>query len=192
MKRYSLTALVLLILTCASTAQAEMMRYSGYFSATVREFSYAGVVRHPAEDIYATWSLTADLDLLSYGDRITLDSFSSTFSGTSFTAQDVVASVAPYSGQKVLLLDGKLGSTAFPSNPLALSDKYDDFEVGYLPWGKVNISRFYIDTDGAVRSFETDTRLGRWSAAPTPIPGAVWLLGSGLVGLVGLRRKARS
>jgi hypothetical protein len=27
---------------------------------------------------------------------------------------------------------------------------------------------------------------------PTPIPGAVWLLGSGLVGLVGLRRKFRS
>ena len=25
--------------------------------------------------------------------------------------------------------------------------------------------------------------------APTPIPGAIWLLGSGLVGLVGLRRK---
>ncbi|QJB55338.1 hypothetical protein [Pseudodesulfovibrio sp. zrk46] len=26
-------------------------------------------------------------------------------------------------------------------------------------------------------------------ASPTPIPGAVWLLGSGLLGLVGLRRK---
>ncbi|QJB55504.1 VPLPA-CTERM sorting domain-containing protein [Pseudodesulfovibrio sp. zrk46] len=26
--------------------------------------------------------------------------------------------------------------------------------------------------------------------SPTPLPGAVWLLGSGLVGLVGLRRKA--
>ena len=29
------------------------------------------------------------------------------------------------------------------------------------------------------------------SATATPIPGAVWLLGSGLVGLVGLRRKAQ-
>ena len=28
--------------------------------------------------------------------------------------------------------------------------------------------------------------------APTPIPGAAWLLGSGLVGLVGLRRKFRA
>ena len=30
------------------------------------------------------------------------------------------------------------------------------------------------------------------AAAPVPIPGAVWLLGSGLVGLVGLRRRNRS
>jgi len=29
-------------------------------------------------------------------------------------------------------------------------------------------------------------------SSPVPIPGAVWLLGSGLVGLVGLRRKFRS
>lgn len=29
------------------------------------------------------------------------------------------------------------------------------------------------------------------SPAPTPIPGAVWLLGSGLVGLVGLRRQMK-
>jgi hypothetical protein len=27
------------------------------------------------------------------------------------------------------------------------------------------------------------------TASPVPIPGAVWLLGSGLIGLVGLRRK---
>jgi hypothetical protein len=31
--------------------------------------------------------------------------------------------------------------------------------------------------------------LGEISASPVPIPGAVWLLGSGLLGLVGIRRK---
>ncbi len=30
------------------------------------------------------------------------------------------------------------------------------------------------------------------SAAPVPVPGAVWLLGSGIIGLVGMRRKARN
>ncbi len=33
---------------------------------------------------------------------------------------------------------------------------------------------------------------GITAAVDVPIPGAVWLLGSGLVGLVGLRRKLRS
>jgi len=29
------------------------------------------------------------------------------------------------------------------------------------------------------------------AVTPTPIPGAVWLLGSGLLGLVGLKRRMR-
>jgi hypothetical protein len=29
------------------------------------------------------------------------------------------------------------------------------------------------------------------SATPTPIPAAVWLFGSGLLGLIGVRRRAR-
>jgi hypothetical protein len=35
-------------------------------------------------------------------------------------------------------------------------------------------------------------KLGAWVVADVvPIPGAVWLLGSGLVGLVGLRKKLK-
>jgi len=39
-----------------------------------------------------------------------------------------------------------------------------------------------------------DTTLGNFSiyVDPVPIPGAIWLLGSGFIGLVGLRRKFRS
>lgn len=33
---------------------------------------------------------------------------------------------------------------------------------------------------------------GAWLVAPVPLPGAVWLLGSGLIGLLGLRKKFKS
>ncbi len=45
------------------------------------------------------------------------------------------------------------------------------------------LARYVMDHEGSA--------LLTWSVngSPTPIPGAVWLLGSGLVGLVGLRRR---
>lgn len=54
-----------------------------------------------------------------------------------------------------------------------------------------------LGADGALSLGMTGPRtdrlwyLGAWAVAPAPIPipGAVWLLGSGLVGLVGLRKK---
>lgn len=44
-----------------------------------------------------------------------------------------------------------------------------------------------IDNSG---HFYSSTLSGDWERSATPIPGALWLLGTGLVGLVGLRRKA--
>ena len=45
---------------------------------------------------------------------------------------------------------------------------------------------------GAFWDDSTDPYLGAWvytTETPVPIPGAVWLLGSGLIGIVGVRRK---
>ena len=44
------------------------------------------------------------------------------------------------------------------------------------PWGGYSASRFYLD-------------YAQLDVTATPIPGAIWLLGSGFVGLLGLRRK---
>jgi uncharacterized membrane protein len=41
---------------------------------------------------------------------------------------------------------------------------------------------YYGDASGHIHGFEA-------IPAPVPIPGAVWLLGSGLIGLVGIRRR---
>jgi hypothetical protein len=50
-------------------------------------------------------------------------------------------------------------------------------------------------TTGVVYNSISDNVTGAWVVKdynPVPIPGAVWLLGSGLVGLAGLRRKFRN
>jgi hypothetical protein len=55
-----------------------------------------------------------------------------------------------------------------------------------------DVNRFTPDAS-VVLSYNTDMWLfgSAPCPCPAPIPGAVWLLGSGLVGLMGLRRKLR-
>lgn len=40
--------------------------------------------------------------------------------------------------------------------------------------------------------FGAEGNAGRWTLVPVPVPGAVWLLGSALLGLIGLRRRTTS
>ena len=49
---------------------------------------------------------------------------------------------------------------------------------------------FEVDRGGPLL-YETFTEVNYVFDNPVPIPGAIWLLGSGLVGLVGLRRKRK-
>lgn len=58
-----------------------------------------------------------------------------------------------------------------------------------------NTNQPFINNQGMIvgHMFNSDfTQLASWSLTPTsvPVPGAVWLFGSALVGVVGLRRKA--
>ncbi len=45
--------------------------------------------------------------------------------------------------------------------------------------------------DFTIRDGERDYVRGTFNYSEVPIPGAVWLLGSGLIGLMGLRRRSR-
>ena len=48
-----------------------------------------------------------------------------------------------------------------------------------------------LDNGGGTAYLNSDFGFLEMSTSPTPIPGAAWLLGTGLVGLLGLRRKMR-
>lgn len=50
---------------------------------------------------------------------------------------------------------------------------------------------WYFDTDGGYQwARDKGTNSYAWAVRAVPIPGAVWLFGSGILGLAGLRRKS--
>ncbi len=100
---------------------------------------------------------------------------------TTESSWDFTISMYPTSsGDAYLSVEGE--DTYYGTQPLAYSGDhgYGDFSESYL------IAQIWSSTEGASFSF-TDVQ-----ATVVPIPGALWLLGSGLVGLVGIRRKLKS
>ena len=59
------------------------------------------------------------------------------------------------------------------------------------PWS-LNID--LKDTTGGTDKLQIDysTLSGTYSTTPVPVPGAAWLLGSGLMGLIGLGRRKKA
>ena len=72
---------------------------------------------------------------------------------------------------------------------------YNDIFVDFngLGLSYVNYLKFEgLDNLGSSDGFDLDAVEALNSGAHVPIPGAAWLLGSGLIGLIGLRRKIKN
>jgi hypothetical protein len=50
------------------------------------------------------------------------------------------------------------------------------------------IWKYQTDAGGVVVAFDNFTLNANYDPRPVPIPAAIWLLGSGLIGLAGVRR----
>ena len=84
------------------------------------------------------------------------------------------------------------GNTNTLNDPLSLNgtvidNDFSTFFSSILGTGNVLTLTFDARGDGGSEVFAFDNI--RIDASPVPVPAAVWLLGSGLVGLIGVRRK---
>ncbi|MCU7918397.1 MAG: hypothetical protein KZQ95_08555 [Candidatus Thiodiazotropha sp. (ex Epidulcina cf. delphinae)] len=88
---------------------------------------------------------------------------------------------------------GWMGSSGHRNN--ILSDLFDDLGVGYA-WEPDDSDPILLDGGGflnyPLHTYWTQSFAAGDSLAPVPLPGAFWLLGSGLAGLVLVSRQRRA
>ena len=71
------------------------------------------------------------------------------------------------------------------SPPTTAIGSLGTFDFGFLT---TNVAKLHMISDSATVATMLDNLT--YSPAPVPVPAAVWLFGSGLIGLIGMRRKA--
>jgi hypothetical protein len=75
------------------------------------------------------------------------------------------------------------GTDLYPTDPLSMDFLLSDFAV--------DITDIYSIAWNYDADFANDVSFHSISVNTVPVPAAVWLLGSGLMGLIGVRRKMR-
>lgn len=83
--------------------------------------------------------------------------------------------------------DVKLGDKSIYVDYARMEFQYFD-SIDFTPQGILNVQTS-IDLQGTQSNTFIQLTAFRQEFSQAPIPGAVWLLGSGLIGLVGIRRK---
>jgi hypothetical protein len=173
-KRYlSVLTAILMLVGIPGMAQSDLVTYT--FIGTI--------VDGPRTGETGTGSFTYDDDLIINGDEIInpkedglLVSF--TFDGQYFNeTNDALYDESPELG--------------FDNSEPTFLDYYIADGVNGVNFNDPNIAGLWFYTDPGLiplssGDFNFKTEI---SAVPVPIPGALWLLGSGMIGLAGLRRR---
>lgn len=63
---------------------------------------------------------------------------------------------------------------------------YTEYDTRWVTFSREGIS---FQTDSDQNRASANSAIGHWLIRPVPIPSALWLLGTGLIGLVGFRKK---
>lgn len=171
-------ALTLFILGTFSEAKASLINYSyagNYFNSFSSPSSYTTSNR-------VTGSFTVDelmlpsnshfsLPLADYKSAVTLIAFSDGLRTLTAPISYVffsTNSAGDINSWKILLQNST----------------YDYITTSYIYYSGSDVGRLGQDNWGQIPNSP-----GLWNKTIIPIPGAVWLLGSGLIGIVGVRRK---
>jgi hypothetical protein len=113
-------------------------------------------------------------------DWLTRNAYGSDFVQVGYTTTDMSGYFTD--GETNTILSG-----FFTTFNLGTSDTWQSYSMDLPDADSVWVFLALNDGEGNYGKFDNISVNG----SPVPIPGAVWLLGSGLVGLVGLRRKYR-
>lgn len=94
------------------------------------------------------------------------------------------------------LIDGSLTGIAVPGYKVELTSLTDLILNGSITsWQSISLSaqQVFLNTGSLIAVIDVPAQPpltgGTISLVPTPVPAAAWLLGSGLLGLVGIRRR---
>jgi hypothetical protein len=125
-------------------------------------------------------------DILVFGDSVDFLSIFSNTPGELFTLQSIdLAMVAAASGSSPLRIEAQFQAGNSISDQLTVTNNWQTFS---LPNNFVNMTELRIfDCPGCGGIFGMDNLV----IQTVPIPPAVWLFGSGLIGLVGMARRKR-
>ncbi|WP_419780245.1 hypothetical protein [Maridesulfovibrio sp.] len=192
LKKTTLLLVVLLLTLCSTSAFAayigtthnnilmQRAKISGDLSSYLQTTSGTGV-----------WDVTAVVSQAGLNNRFKLNDGSS--STVLFSNKDK----SNWNNAVTVDLENTFFTDGYKSYNLGLNDQsnnvYTAKVIKEFSYNNIVFSEndlvIMLNDRGGDKDYDDYILHGRASTAATPIPGAVWLLGSGLLGLIGLRKK---